>query len=274
MITDTELERLELLAEAASPGQWGLWVESTPTKEDAIRELVEQVENVPDQDFAGAVFLLDAAGKCPATTGCGPTSRANADFILAVQPSNTLALISSVRELRARAEAAEAENKRLHEMTGVSVTVGGGLQVYGEMDAIRRVQDYIMLDSTHPVEKEDVRRSLVRSLQAAEAENERLRKACDCAIGGCGLIEQGSVSGQCRERICPGCPNYEEPRLDALRAALRYGVGCAINELVSRDLPLEWSPNSGIGTMLAALGCNSLTFDVAARSAIQETPNG
>lgn len=49
-----------------------------------------------------------------------------------------------------------------------SVTVGGGLEVYGEIPALLRVQDYIMLGSTHPVEREDVRRSLMRDLERLE----------------------------------------------------------------------------------------------------------
>lgn len=160
MITDTELERIERLAEAATPGPWTLRKDACAmcAKEGASEWYIPQIRVGYHAPFANGD---DAA------------------YISEVYPGKTLDLISSVRELRARAEAAEAENKRLHEMTGVSVTVGGGLQVYGEMDAIRRVQDYIMLDSTHPVEKEDVRRSLVRSLQAAEAENERLRKALE-----------------------------------------------------------------------------------------------
>ena len=60
--------------------------------------------------------------------------------------------------------------------------------------------------------------------------------------------------------------------IDQLREALRYGCGAEINELVARDLPAEWSPNSGIGKMLAALGCSSTTLDVAARAALEGKP--
>lgn len=56
----------------------------------------------------------------------------------------------------------------------MSVTVGGGLLVHGSAEAINRVQDYILLDSTHPQEREDVRRSLMRQLVEAEAEIKRL----------------------------------------------------------------------------------------------------
>jgi hypothetical protein len=57
----------------------------------------------------------------------------------------------------------------------MSVTVGGGLSVHGSAEAINRVQDFILLDSTHPQEREDVRRSLMRQLIAAEADIARLR---------------------------------------------------------------------------------------------------
>lgn len=68
----------------------------------------------------------------------------------------------------------EAENKRLWDRCAVGVTVGAGKMVYGDYDAINRVQDWILLDSEHPVEKKDVCRSLMRDLQKAEAENTRL----------------------------------------------------------------------------------------------------
>ena len=58
-----------------------------------------------------------------------------------------------------------------------SVTVGHGLMVSGPIEAIHRVQSYIMLDSRHPIEAEDTRRSLARSLQAAESTLDFIRPA-------------------------------------------------------------------------------------------------
>lgn len=85
----------------------------------------------------------------------------------------------------------DAEVNRLRELTSYLVTVGGGHVVYGSTEAIRRVQDFILLDSKHPVEKEDVRRSLARSLQTAE---EALRKiaAYDDAAANAYLRATGS----------------------------------------------------------------------------------
>lgn len=57
---------------------------------------------------------------------------------------------------------------KLHEEFNMYLTVGNGLRVWGHVHAIRRVQDFFLLDSKHPQEKEDVRRSLARDLQAAE----------------------------------------------------------------------------------------------------------
>ena len=50
--------------------------------------------------------------------------------------------------------------------------------------------------------------------------------------------------------------------------ALRYGAGSAINELTARSLPPEWSPESGIGKMLSALGCHETRLNDTVRSAL------
>ena len=92
------LEHLERVALAATAGPWDVWAERTETKEEAIAELTAQVNLTVD--FCGAVYLLNANGKCPATTGCGPTSAANAEFIAAANPSTILSLIAEIRELR------------------------------------------------------------------------------------------------------------------------------------------------------------------------------
>ena len=75
---------------------------------------------------------------------------------------------------------AQAEEiERLNELTSCSVTVGRGLSVYGTIEAVGRVQTYILLDSNHPVEKADVRRTLARELRAAEARARELEGAYD-----------------------------------------------------------------------------------------------
>lgn len=93
------------------------------------------------------------------------------------------------RNSEARARGLEGEQTRLmtaladrevklaaaNEKTSVSLTVGGGLLVHGTMEAIHRCQQYFLLDSGHPQEREDVRRSLMRSLEAAEAKLRAVR---------------------------------------------------------------------------------------------------
>ena len=54
-------------------------------------------------------------------------------------------------------------------LLGASLTVGYGLVVHGSIEALGRVQQYILLPSKHPVEDADVKRGLARDLQAAEA---------------------------------------------------------------------------------------------------------
>jgi hypothetical protein len=52
---------------------------------------------------------------------------------------------------------------------GASLTVGNGLVVHGTIEALGRVQQYLLLPSKHPVENADMKRELARNLQAAEA---------------------------------------------------------------------------------------------------------
>lgn len=94
-----------------------------------------------------------------------------------------------------------------------AVTVGGGLSVYGTHEAITRVQNYIMLDSTHPVEKEDVRRSLMRDLTAAESRLATLERELAEARA---KIELQEVA---MDDIC-GSLNDERAEAARLRAAL------------------------------------------------------
>lgn len=78
--SEKRLSEIRRRCEAATEGPWTVWEEPTPTMEDAARALTEQVQGTGD-GFCKALFLLEAGGKCPATTGCGPTSKSNAAFI-------------------------------------------------------------------------------------------------------------------------------------------------------------------------------------------------
>lgn len=71
-------------------------------------------------------------------------------------------------ELRAYEATVANLEQRIDELTGVQITVGDGLVVYGSVQAIHRVQAYILLDSKHPVEARDTNRYFAKRLQAAE----------------------------------------------------------------------------------------------------------
>ena len=87
-------ERLEELLAKATPGPWQVYKHPVCKIEDALEELTYQV--VHTDPLANHLFLLDADGKCPATTGCGPTSEDNAALI--VEAVNALpALITALR---------------------------------------------------------------------------------------------------------------------------------------------------------------------------------
>ncbi|PZU22452.1 MAG: hypothetical protein DI589_11190 [Shinella sp.] len=96
----------EALEAGPTPGEWTVWEERVSNKADAAAELVYQVECT--EDFAGAVYLLNAGGKCPAETGCGPTSKVNASYIASCNPVAMTAVLAELDRLK-------AENERMRE---------------------------------------------------------------------------------------------------------------------------------------------------------------
>ncbi|ARQ01869.1 hypothetical protein [Pseudorhodoplanes sinuspersici] len=60
--------------------------------------------------------------------------------------------------------------------------------------------------------------------------------------------------------------NARDAEIDRLRAALRLGCGAAINSLPPGQR--EWSPESGIGAMLKALGCEATVYGDDVRAAL------
>lgn len=97
-LTPAALAEMRKKAEAATPGPWDVYPQPVADRLAAVAEMVEQI-NLTDP-FVGTVYLLNADGKCPATTGCGPTSEANAAHIAANHPGQTLALIDEIEALR------------------------------------------------------------------------------------------------------------------------------------------------------------------------------
>lgn len=54
-------------------------------------------------------------------------------------------------------------------LLGASLTVGNGLSVFGDIEALGRVQSYILAASRHPVEQSDTNRALAKALVNCEA---------------------------------------------------------------------------------------------------------
>jgi hypothetical protein len=103
MDIDAELR----ICEAATPGPWSVYPHTiSGSHQRAIEELVYQVDHT--EPVGHALYLLNADGKCPAITGCGPTSEANATFLEHAREGYPKAL----RELaEARARIAELERQ-------------------------------------------------------------------------------------------------------------------------------------------------------------------
>lgn len=78
-VTADEFAEMNALNAAASPGRWGIYEQGIRDQRDPIRELTDQVWAT--KPLGEYLYLLEAEGKCPATTGCGLLSEANAKFI-------------------------------------------------------------------------------------------------------------------------------------------------------------------------------------------------
>jgi len=100
-------EELEKLIAEATPGPWGVWRERINGPEGAIRELTDQVRHT--SPVGDELVMIDAGGKCPAITGCGPTSDANADLIVFLV-NNAPAILEALTERASMA--AEIERLR------------------------------------------------------------------------------------------------------------------------------------------------------------------
>ncbi len=83
-MTPKELhDELKRLAAKASQGEWRIYRQECPTYDDVVNELLQLFALT--KPTIPALIMLEAGGKCPALTGCGPTSEANAEFIAALR---------------------------------------------------------------------------------------------------------------------------------------------------------------------------------------------
>lgn len=98
----TALEEIKKALEGVTPGPWHVYSEKVADKEAAIAESAYQIEHT--DPFVGEIFMLNAGGKCPALTGCGPCSEANARYIAAVNPVSISELLSTLESLQSENE--------------------------------------------------------------------------------------------------------------------------------------------------------------------------
>ena len=110
---------------------------------------------------------------------CLPCAAKHANTVIATQAHEIAVTLGRAADARVdarhameglgklNAELAQELNK-VRELVQASVTVGHGLKVDGELAAIHRVQDHLLLESTHQDRATDKRLSLVRELHRAE----------------------------------------------------------------------------------------------------------
>jgi hypothetical protein len=174
-MTPTDIEKLKELASKATPGPWDVWSEPCESVQDAERELCEQAQK--SEPFAYAVYLLNAGGKCPATTGCGPTSKANADYLAAANPAVVLSLIAAL-------EAAQADH--LEYVQGACVAIEAvkreaGLALSAKDAEIERLRERMAENFGKYLDERSNRTAAEAALKEAR---EGLRRARDFIASG------------------------------------------------------------------------------------------
>lgn len=95
-------ERLDKLDAERTQGDYRVWCGEVETLEDAKRELCELVDGT--KNFSGKLYLLEANGDCPALTGCGATSKANAEYFASAPDMMRLILAQDAEIARLRKE--------------------------------------------------------------------------------------------------------------------------------------------------------------------------
>ncbi|MBD9390169.1 hypothetical protein IB237_23490 [Agrobacterium sp. AGB01] len=99
-----DIEHIKQAIAAVAPGSWSIYCEETPDKAAAKDELAFQVDRT--EPFVGKIHHIAADGRCVATTGCGPNSKAHAIYLHAVNPE-------AITELVEKFETLQEENAEL-----------------------------------------------------------------------------------------------------------------------------------------------------------------
>jgi hypothetical protein len=97
MTTDLDLPTLDRLHAEATPGDWLVYVEHCTDREQAKRECERLVDGTKGESVDFYMLTTEEA-VAPGVTGCGPMSRANAEWIATIH--NTFPSLSArVKEL-------------------------------------------------------------------------------------------------------------------------------------------------------------------------------
>lgn len=203
------IEEIKKALEGVTPGPWNVYSEKVAEKAEAIAELAYQVEHT--EPFVGEIFMLNAGGKCPALTGCGPCSEANARYIAAVNPATISELLFTLESLQRENEALKKDRDFWKEQFQVETRYRIELADRGTLLALTDANS---------------------RAEAAEAEAKMLREALH-------KIESGYGANDICARIAR----------DALSAQVQDVAGWQPIETAPKDgtrLLLMWEPFSGM----------------------------
>lgn len=167
----TALEEIKKALEGVTPGPWHVYSEKVADKAAAIAESAYQVEHT--EPFVGEIFMLNAGGKCPALTGCGPCSEANARYIAAVNPEAISELLSTLESLQRENEELTSGIKRLSDEEELLA------ETTGDMVSVVKLAAKLALSETHVNELQKANVAYVDANTALIRENEALKKDRD-----------------------------------------------------------------------------------------------
>jgi len=98
-LSNTDLEELSALAQAATQARWQWGHSGTGTLEEAVTYVTDQLAKSEETDVQ-MIFIGGDDTRVVAITGNGPTSEANARYITALWPGVVLALVREVQAAR------------------------------------------------------------------------------------------------------------------------------------------------------------------------------
>lgn len=118
--TDEQLEELDVIARAASPGEWAWGQTPTKTVNAAVRWAAKSIRQSDSPGLWELYIGVPEDPKLVANCGNGPTSEANCKYLNCVQPRNIHALVADLLRARRQIALLEAEDELREQLAALA----------------------------------------------------------------------------------------------------------------------------------------------------------